>query len=153
MLYWISEKVHKDVCVLLASRRRRQEAELSEAKMEAGESPARSRHCKGGAFFHKPLRRSRLSVGSEDLGKEKNREDARVRRHAQIWTPIPGIARVQGEQPIGIGAVRRLPCTLHWYLMREDRENKQRKRAAVSRRLAGHDSSFFVCFFRYNTFF
>ena len=84
MLYWISEKVHKDVCVLLASRRRRQEAELSEAKMEAGESPTRSRHCKGGAFFHKPLRRIRLSVGSEDLGKEKNREDARVRRHAQM---------------------------------------------------------------------
>ena len=87
------------------------------------------------------------------LGKVRKRDERRVRRHAQIWTPIPGIARVQGEQPIGIGAVRRLPFTLHWYMMREDRENKQRKRAAVSRRLAGHDSSFFVCFFRYNTFF
>ena len=87
------------------------------------------------------------------LGKVRKRDERRVRRHAQIWTPIPGIVRVQGEQPIGIGAVRRLPFTLHWYLMREDRENKQRKRAAVSRRLAGHDSSFFVCFFRYNIFF
>ena len=87
------------------------------------------------------------------LGKVRKRDERRVRRHAQIWTPIPGIARVQGEQPIGIGAVRRLPSALHWYMMREDRENKQRKRAAVSRQLAGHDSSFFVCFFRYNTFF
>ena len=87
------------------------------------------------------------------LGKARKRAERRVRRHAQIWTPIPGIVRVQGEQPIGIGAVRRLPFALHWYMMREDRENKQRKRAAVSRRLAGHDSSFFVCFFRYNTFF
>ena len=87
------------------------------------------------------------------LGKVRKRDERRVRRHAQICPPIPGIARVQGEQPIGIGAVRRLPFALHWYMMREDRENKQRKRAAVSRRLAGHDSSFFVCFFRYNTFF
>ena len=86
------------------------------------------------------------------LGKVRKRDERRVRRHAQIWTPIPGIARVQREQPIGIGAVRRLPFTLHWYMMREDRENKQRKRAAVSRQLAGHDSSFFVCFFRYNIF-
>ena len=86
------------------------------------------------------------------LGKAGKRDERQVRRHAQIWTPIPGIVRVQGEQPIGIGAVRRLPFTLHWYMMREDCENKQRKRAAVSRRLAGHDSSFFVCFFRYNIF-
>lgn len=81
------------------------------------------------------------------LGKVRKRDERRVRRHAQIWTPIPGIARVQGEQPIGIGAVRRLPSALHWYMMREDRENKQRKRAAVSRRLAGHDSSFLCAFF------
>ena len=81
------------------------------------------------------------------LGKVRKRDECRVRRHAQIWTPIPGIVRVQGEQPIGIGAVRRLPFALHWYMMREDRENKQRKRAAVSRRLAGHDSSFFLCAF------
>ena len=81
------------------------------------------------------------------LGKVRKRDERRVRRHAQIWTPIPGIVRVQGEQPIGIGAVRRLPSALHWYMMREDRENKQRKRAAVSRRLAGHDSSFLCAFF------
>ena len=81
------------------------------------------------------------------LGKVRKRDERRVRRHAQIWTPIPGIVRVQGEQPIGIGAVRRLPFALHWYMMREDRENKQRKRAAVSRQLAGHDSSFFCVLF------
>ena len=81
------------------------------------------------------------------LGKVRKRDERRVRRHAQIWTPIPGIVRVQGEQPIGIGAVRRLSFALHWYMMREDRENKQRKRAAVSRRLAGHDSSFFCVLF------
>ena len=34
------------------------------------------------------------------LGKVRKRDERRVRRHAQIWTPIPGIARVQGEQPI-----------------------------------------------------
>ena len=136
-------------------------AKLPKAKMEAGENPARSRHCKEGAFsdscgnvmqgaghFHK------TTEGAADkpqkdiaLGKVRKRDERRVRRHAQIWTPIPGIVRVQGEQPIGIGAVRRLPFTLHWYLMREDRENKQRKRAAVSRQLAGHDSSFFCVLF------
>ena len=52
--------------------------------MEAGESPARSRHCTGRAFFHKPLREIRLPVGSERLGKEKKCEDTRVRRHAQM---------------------------------------------------------------------
>ena len=87
------------------------------------------------------------------LGKVRKRDERRVRRHAQIWTPIPGIVRVQGEQPIGIGAVRRLPFALHWYMMREDCENKQRKRAAVSRRLAGHDSSFLCAFFVITHFF
>ena len=108
----------------------------------------------GAGHFHK------ATEGAADkpqkviaLGKVRKRDERRVRRHAQIWTPIPGIVRVQGEQHVGIGAVRRLPFTLHWCMLREDRENKQRKRAAVSRRLAGHDSSFFVCFFRYNTFF
>ena len=31
------------------------------------------------------------------LGKVRKRDERRVRRHAQIWTPIPGIARVQRE--------------------------------------------------------
>ena len=107
----------------------------------------------GAGHFHKTTEDAADKPQRKTLGKVRKRDERRVRRHAQIWTPIPGIVRVQGEQPIGIGAVRRLPSALHWYMMREDRENKQRKRAAVSRRLAGHDSSFFVCFFRYNTFF
>ena len=107
----------------------------------------------GAGHFHKTTEDAADKPQRKTLGKARKRDERRVRRHAQIWTPIPGIVRVQGEQPIGIGAVRRLPFTLHCSLMREDRENKQRKRAAVSRRLAGHDSSFFVCFFRYNTFF
>ena len=103
----------------------------------------------GAGHFHKTTEDAADKPQRKTLGKVRKRDERRVRRHAQIWTPIPGIVRVQGEQPIGIGAVRRLPSALHWYMMREDRENKQRKRAAVSRRLAGHDSSFFVCFFRY----
>ena len=47
-------------------------AELPEAKMEAGEIPARSRHCKGGAFFSRPLRMTGHTAGTETLGRRKN---------------------------------------------------------------------------------
>ena len=58
-------------------------AELPEAKMEAGEIPARSRHCKGGAFFETTEEKFGMQPEAKTLGREKC-ADARVRRHAQM---------------------------------------------------------------------
>ena len=81
------------------------------------------------------------------LGKVRKRDERRVRRHAQIWTPIPGIVRVQGEQPIGIGAVRRLPFALHWYMMREDREKNSENGLLSAGDLPGMTVVFLCAFF------
>ena len=95
MLYWCYEKYIKNLCSL-GERLLQEAAKLPEAKMEAGENPARSRHCKEGAFLahgesHARCRAfPKATEGAADkpqrmtLGKAKKRDERRVRRHAQM---------------------------------------------------------------------
>ena len=85
MLYWQYEKYIKSLCSF-GEPLPPQAAKLPEAKMEAGENPARSRHCKEGAFsdhvgmsckvqgiFIKPLRTRQISrKRSYPLGRQGN---------------------------------------------------------------------------------
>ena len=85
MLYWRYEKYIKSLCSF-GEPLPPQAAKLPRAKMEAGENPARSRHCKEGAFsdhvgmsckvqdvFIKPLRTRQISrKRSYPLGRQEN---------------------------------------------------------------------------------
>ena len=79
--------------------------------MEAGESPARSRHCKEGAFFeNEGISRAqyvryfpKATEGAADkpymtLGKAGKRDERQVRRHAQMkHNPIHSTGVVQAD--------------------------------------------------------
>lgn len=116
-------------------------AKLPKAKMEAGENPARSRHCKEGAFSKSkgipPITDGIFEVTTEGaadkpcmtLGKVRKRDECQARRHAQMrHDQIHSIGGVQ----VDVFVTKKL--------------NKQRKRAAVSRQIAEEDSSFLCAF-------
>ena len=70
MLYWRYEKYIKSLCSF-GEPLPPQAAKLPGAKMEAGESPARSRHCDGGVLFKMSLRLACLLCAA--LGRRKAR--------------------------------------------------------------------------------
>ena len=109
--------------------------------MEAGENPARSRHCKEGAFSKSkgipPITDGISEVTTEGaadkpcmtLGKVRKCDERQARRHAQMrHDQIHSIGGVQ----VDVFVKKKL--------------NKQRKRAAVSRQIAEEDSSFLCAF-------
>ena len=66
---------------------------FTEAKMEAGESPARSRHCKEWDWFILPLREE-ISWEGESVA------DVRARKHAQevsIFAGIEGVPQMNAD--------------------------------------------------------
>ena len=110
MLYWQYEKYIKSLCSF-GEPLPPQAAKLPGAKMEAGENPARSRHCKEGAFFeNEGISRAqyaryfpKATEGAADkpymtLGKAGKRDERQVRRHAQMkHNPIHSTGVVQAD--------------------------------------------------------